>query len=60
MTEFSPKKKTLSKENRFIFFLPGTAAQSICVDLLGTLEEILSYGIGGLYARHGREYIDAL
>jgi len=36
--------------------LPGIATESICVDLLGILEEILSYGIGGLYARHGRGY----
>jgi len=32
------------------------ATQSICADLLGILKEILSYGIGGLYARHGRVY----
>jgi hypothetical protein len=36
--------------------LPGIATQSICVDLLGILEEIRSYGIGGLCARHSREY----
>jgi hypothetical protein len=36
--------------------LPGRATQSICDDLLEILEEILSYGIGGLYARHGRGY----
>jgi hypothetical protein len=30
-------------------FLPGIATQSICADLLGILEEILSYGIGGLF-----------
>ena len=29
---------------------------AICDDLLEILEEILSYGIGGLYARHGRGY----
>ena len=34
---------------RCIFFLPGIATQSICADLLGILEEILSYGIGGLF-----------
>jgi len=28
----------------------------ISVDLLGILEEILSYGIGGLYASHGWGY----
>ena len=32
------------------------ATQSISADLLGILEEIFSYGIGGLYARHGRGY----
>jgi len=32
-----------------IFFLPGKATQSICADLLGILEEILPYGIGGLF-----------
>jgi hypothetical protein len=36
--------------------LPGIATQSICADLLGILKEILAYGIGGLYARHGRVY----
>jgi hypothetical protein len=36
--------------------LPDIATQSICVDLLGILKEILSYGIGGLYARYGRGY----
>jgi hypothetical protein len=36
--------------------LPGIAIQSICVDLLGILKEILSYGIGGLYARHNPVY----
>ncbi len=36
--------------------MPGIATQSICADLLGILKEILSYGIGGLYARHGRVY----
>ncbi|MEE8480936.1 MAG: hypothetical protein V3T59_06825 [Desulfobacterales bacterium] len=51
-----------------IFFLPGIATQSICADILGILEEILSYGIGGVFtplnsmtiqagcARHGRVY----
>jgi hypothetical protein len=34
--------------------LPGIATQPICADLLGILKEILAYGIGGLYARHGR------
>ena len=46
----------LTHSNRCIFFWPGIATQSICVDLLGILEEILSYGIGGLYARHDRVY----
>jgi hypothetical protein len=32
------------------------ANQSICADLLEILKEILSYGIGALYARHGRGY----
>jgi hypothetical protein len=36
--------------------LPGIATQSICADLLEILEEILVYGIGGLYARHGQVY----
>jgi len=39
-----------------MFSLPGIATQSICAGLLGTLKEILSYGIGGLYARHSRVY----
>ena len=42
--------------SRWIFFLPDIATESICVDLLETLEEILSDGIGELYARHGRGY----
>jgi len=36
--------------------LPGIATQSISADFLGILKEILSYGIGGLPARHGRVY----
>jgi hypothetical protein len=46
----------LTHSKRRIFFLPGIATQSICADLLGILKEILAYGIGGLYARHGRVY----
>ncbi len=46
----------LTHSKRCIFFLPGIATQSICGDLLGILKEILSYGTGGLYAKHGRGY----
>ena len=46
----------LTHSDRGIFSLPGRATQSICADLLGILKEILSYGNGGLYARHGRGY----
>jgi hypothetical protein len=46
----------LIHSNRCIFFLPGIATQSICVDLLGILKEIPSHGIGELYARRGRGY----
>jgi hypothetical protein len=46
----------LARSNRCIFSLPGIATQSICADLLEILREILSYGTGGLYARHNRVY----
>jgi len=36
--------------------LPGAATQSIYADLLGILEEILSFGINGLNARLGWGY----
>ena len=36
--------------------MPDIATQSIYVDLLGILEEILFYGIGGLYAKHNSLY----
>ena len=39
----------LTHSNRCISSLPGIAIQSICVDLLRILEEILFYGIGGLF-----------
>ena len=39
----------LIHSNRCTFSLPGIATQSTGADLLGTLKEILAYGIGGLF-----------
>jgi hypothetical protein len=46
----------LKHSNRCCFSLPGIATQSTRADLVGILKEIISYGIDGLYARHGRVY----